>query len=367
MKSKREYFANLDMLRFLAALWVVITHYGYIGPATGVTGYGVTDSAFAASFFKYGYLGVPLFFILSGFVIAHVSANASGWKDAPQFMANRISRLMPAFWACMTISAIALAFFGLPDMVSIQTWFANLILLPQILGQPFVDGVYWTLVLEFVFYTWVFILVGFGLFHKHLLAICSVWLVISLSNILVFEIAVLELLFITYFSGAFVAGMVIWHARRNRWTMTHLMLMAYSVLSLGLGIQDLGTRTDYPEFFAAPSFSISILWAFICIGIVFLGIFLKDVPVKKSFALALGAISYPLYLLHQEFGYAVLRHATDMGLNPLFMGLVLIGFFVGLAYLVHLTLEKPIRNALIKVLDVILSIATPKQPLQPAE
>lgn len=367
MNSKREYFANLDMLRFLAALWVVITHYGYIGPATGVTGYDVTDSAFAASFFKYGYLGVPLFFILSGFVIAHVSANASGWKDAPQFMANRISRLMPAFWACMTISAIALAFFGLPDVVSIKTWSANLILLPQILGQPFVDGVYWTLVLEFVFYTWVFILIGFGLFHKHLLAICSVWLVISLANILVFEVAVLEMLFITYFSGAFVAGMVIWHARRIRWTMTHLMLMAYSVLSLGFGIQDLGTRADYPEFFAAPGFMVSILWAIICIGIVFLGVFLKDVPVKKSFALALGAISYPLYLLHQEFGYAVLRHATDMGLNPLFMGLVLISFFVGLAYLVHLTLEKPIRLALVKVLDVILSTATPKQQLQPAE
>jgi peptidoglycan/LPS O-acetylase OafA/YrhL len=141
MRSKREYFANLDMLRFLAALWVVITHYGYIGPATGVTGYGVSDISIVSVFFKYGFLGVPLFFILSGFVISHVSANSNGWKDAPQFMANRISRLMPAFWACMTISVIALMVFGLPDTLSIATWAANLILLPQILGQPFVDGV----------------------------------------------------------------------------------------------------------------------------------------------------------------------------------------------------------------------------------
>lgn len=367
MKSKREYFANLDMLRFLAALWVVITHYGYIGPATGVTGYGVTEFSIASSFFKYGYLGVPLFFILSGFVIAHVSANSSGWKDAPQFMANRISRLMPAFWASMTITAIALSLFGLPDAVSLKTWAANIILLPQILGQPFVDGVYWTLVLEFVFYTWVFALIGLGLFHRHMLTVCSVWIAISYSNILVFENAILEMVFLTYYAGAFVAGMVIWHARQNRWTMTHYVLMVYSILSLSLGIQDLGTRAEYPEYFSTPGLWTSTMWSMACIGIVFLGVFLKDIPVKKSFALALGAISYPLYLLHQEIGYAILRHTTEMGLSPLVMGLVLIGLFVGLAYLVHLTLEKPIRAILVKVLDAILSITMPKQQLQPAE
>lgn len=367
MESKRVYFANLDILRFLAALWVVITHYGYIGPATGVTGYGVTDNTFAAAFFKYGYLGVPLFFILSGFVIAHVSANSSGWKDAPQFMVNRLSRLMPAFWACMTISTFALIVFGLPETISIKTWLANLTLLPQIAGEPFVDGVYWTLVLEFVFYTWVFVLIASGVFHKHLLGICSTWIAISLCNILVFESTILELLFITYYAGAFVAGLVIWHARQHSWTITHYALMLYAVSSLSLGIQHLGTRADHAEFFAMPGFFVSTLCSVLCIGIVFIGVFLKDVPVKKSFALALGAISYPLYLLHQEAGYAVLRHSTGLEFDPLIIATLLTVFFIGLAYLVHITLEKPIRAALVRVLDIILTLITVKRPLQAAE
>lgn len=367
MRSKREYFANLDMLRFLAALWVVITHYGYIGPATGVTGYGVSDISIVSVFFKYGFLGVPLFFILSGFVISHVSANSNGWKDAPQFIANRISRLMPAFWACMTISVIALMVFGLPDTLSIATWAANLILLPQILGQPFVDGVYWTLVLEFVFYSWVFVLIGFGMFHRNLLSVCSIWLAISFLNILVLESSILEMVFLTYYSGAFVAGMVIWHARRQQWTLTHIVLMLYSVFSLSFGIQDLATRSEYPDFFAEPNLLTTTFCSFMCIAIVFLGVYLKDVPVKKSIALAFGAISYPLYLLHQEAGYAVLRLTSEIGFDPLLIASTLTLFFIGLAYLVHVTLEKPIRAALVRVLDIILSLIPAKRALQAAE
>lgn len=367
MNSKQEYFANLDMLRFLAALWVVITHYGYIGPATGVTAYSVSNNSIVSGFFKYGFLGVPLFFILSGFVITHVSVNSSGWRDAPQFMANRISRLMPAFWACMTISAIALMMIGLPDTISINTWVANIILLPHVLGQPFVDGVYWTLVLEFVFYSWVFVLIGFGVYQRNLLSVCSIWLAISLLNILVLENPIIEMVFITYYTGAFVAGIVICHARRKQWTLTHIVLMLYSVFSLSLGIQDLATRSEYPEFFAEPSLITTTFCSFMCIAIVFLGVYLKDVPVKKSLALALGAVSYPLYLLHQEMGYAVLRHSIEMGFAPLFIASSLVLFFIGLSYLVHLMMEKPIRIILVRILDIVLSLINFKRPLQAAE
>lgn len=367
MRSKREYFANLDMLRFLAALWVVITHYGYIGPSMGVTGYNLTENSVAAVFFKYGYLGVPLFFILSGFVISHVSANSTGWKDAPQFMANRISRLMPAFWACMTISAIAIMMLGFSDAVSLKIWAANLILLPQALGQPFVDGVYWTLVLEFVFYGWVFLLIGFGVFHRNFLTVCGAWLAISFANIFVLNSAIIEMVFITYYAGAFVAGMVIWHARGHGWSKQHFALLLLAAASLSLGIRDLGTQDHLANFNAAPALWVTTLCSFLCIGAVFLGVYLKDIPVKKSFALALGAISYPLYLLHQEAGYAVLRLTSEIGFDPLLVASTLTLFFIGLAYLVHVTLEKPIRAALVRILDIILSLIPSKRTLQAAE
>jgi peptidoglycan/LPS O-acetylase OafA/YrhL len=359
--KSREYYANLDMIRFLAALWVVFTHYGYIGPAKGLTGYGVPDGI-AQTFFKFGFLGVPLFFVLSGFVIAHVSTGIA----APKFLANRIARLMPAFWSCMTISAILLVLLGTQEPIGLKVWLANLILLPQALGQPFVDGVYWTLVYEFIFYAWMFALLATGLLHRHFLKICAIWLSISLISIFLIDVRIVEFVFMTYYAGAFASGLLIWHAYRNGWSKAHKLLLTLSVFSLGLGIQHLGTQGDLPNS-VPPSLLVSMICSVLCVGVVYAGVNAKDVPIKRSFAIALGAISYPLYLLHQEAGYAILRHAGEAGVPPLLSGAVLTVFFIVLAYAVHVIFEKPIRKVLIKVSDILLQLIPKKLQTIPAE
>lgn len=58
---------ELDVLRGAAAMAVVMFHYFYKGPSEGWI--GVQQSAALSAISAYGYLGVHLFFMISGYVI----------------------------------------------------------------------------------------------------------------------------------------------------------------------------------------------------------------------------------------------------------------------------------------------------------
>src|SRR2546427_494309 len=84
----------LDLLRLVAVLAVVLYHFGFWGPAAG----GMPAMPWLAPVAKYGFLGVPVFFIISGFVIAY---SAEG-RTAAGFAIARFSRIYPTFVLCMT-------------------------------------------------------------------------------------------------------------------------------------------------------------------------------------------------------------------------------------------------------------------------
>src|SRR5437763_8186172 len=103
--NSRVRFPELDLLRFLAACAVMLFHYTFRGPQI---------HAWPASFlllsqiFRYGYLGVNVFFILSGFVILLTAYE----KDALAFTIARIVRLYPAYWLCVTLTTVAIIMCG---------------------------------------------------------------------------------------------------------------------------------------------------------------------------------------------------------------------------------------------------------------
>jgi peptidoglycan/LPS O-acetylase OafA/YrhL len=70
----------LDLLRLVAVLGVVLFHYGFRGP-TGLEQTYVALPELAA-FARYGFLGMPVFFVISGFVIAY-SAEAGPRSNLP--------------------------------------------------------------------------------------------------------------------------------------------------------------------------------------------------------------------------------------------------------------------------------------------
>ncbi|MEH1816624.1 MAG: acyltransferase [Nostoc sp.] len=89
-----KHIKSLTSLRGIAALVVVIHHFSYYGlPKTGST-----LSAYS-NFFKNGYLWVDFFFILSGFIMTHVYADAFYLKvrlnDYKSYLFSRFSRIYP--------------------------------------------------------------------------------------------------------------------------------------------------------------------------------------------------------------------------------------------------------------------------------
>src|SRR3954467_13086305 len=92
---ERDRIPELDLLRFTAAAGVVLFHAtDWPAHATALT--------HASTF---GFMGVPLFFMISGFVILMTAQNRSGIE----FVNSRIARLYPSYWICVLLSAASLA------------------------------------------------------------------------------------------------------------------------------------------------------------------------------------------------------------------------------------------------------------------
>ena len=66
---------EIDLLRFVAALAVVFFHYAFRGYAADDR--SIMPYPLLAPIAKYGYLGVELFFLISGFVILMTASRGS--------------------------------------------------------------------------------------------------------------------------------------------------------------------------------------------------------------------------------------------------------------------------------------------------
>ncbi|HRE16529.1 MAG TPA: acyltransferase family protein, partial [Rhodocyclaceae bacterium] len=127
---------------------------------------------------RYGYLGVHLFFIISGFVILYSAQDAT----PRSFLASRAARLYPAFWIAATLTSIVVWVSGNPQFaVGIVDYLVNLSLFPHWFDVPYVDGAYWSLACELHFYLLVWLVLRLGLMHR-IEPLLAAWLLVSLLN-----------------------------------------------------------------------------------------------------------------------------------------------------------------------------------------
>lgn len=98
---------NLELLRFLAAIWVVLFHANGSLIARGF------DVPFG-DFFGFGGSGVDLFFVLSGFVIGLTQLRSP--KSLGSFIRARLIRIVPAYWLITLVTLVLVVALALGGM-----------------------------------------------------------------------------------------------------------------------------------------------------------------------------------------------------------------------------------------------------------
>jgi peptidoglycan/LPS O-acetylase OafA/YrhL len=150
MKSVR--LPQLDAMRGFAALLVLVTHASEnLTPFAMKYGHGDLLTQIA-HLVDAGRIGVVVFFIISGFVVAH--ALAARDASLTKFAVRRVFRLYPLY-----LLSIALVVYSngswnglLSTHADHSALLANMTMLPTVFGLEPMMGVYWTLETELVFY-----------------------------------------------------------------------------------------------------------------------------------------------------------------------------------------------------------------------
>jgi peptidoglycan/LPS O-acetylase OafA/YrhL len=104
MKISKNRFDPLDALRGIAALSVFLFH--YTAKYREFFGHFFSEKLD----FKFGFYGVSLFFIISGFVIFMTVNNV---KNTSEFIYRRSLSLYPTFWICLLITFLGVNIGGL--------------------------------------------------------------------------------------------------------------------------------------------------------------------------------------------------------------------------------------------------------------
>jgi peptidoglycan/LPS O-acetylase OafA/YrhL len=145
----RHRLAHLDGLRGLAASLVLYQHLvEYLANAAPAGAWMRLHADWLLGHLDLGKLGVVIFFALSGYIVPFSFPAA-----APRvgFVLSRVFRLYPAYWLSLAAAAWLLPTLSAANFSSGQL-LANASMVQMLLKQPDVLGVYWTLLIEVLFY-----------------------------------------------------------------------------------------------------------------------------------------------------------------------------------------------------------------------
>ncbi len=346
----KTYYTGLDVLRFIAALGVVNFHYFF-----GLAPIGMTDTLTP---FRYGNLGVQLFFIISGFVIAQSVAHTT----LKEFALGRFIRLYPLFWIICTITYIFTLVMPNGTPVHFIEYLASMTMMGDKLSSfigygGLVDAVYWTLAVELLFYVFIGLFVFFFSW-KHIRFFLWGWLILSAASFAIhidqnFAMKMLLVRHASFFIMGSALALFLEDSIKTTWCKVSdvaliLITLVYSVY--------ISSRAIPPYFVPNALDTTIVAYAnpvlfLLVILFIYLSRFLKNPKVRILCAI-IGGLTYPIYLLHQTFGNTIIRYFVD----TFFYSRTTVGIFVEilmltLAYIAYIH-DKKLRVYLKKKLFV---------------
>jgi peptidoglycan/LPS O-acetylase OafA/YrhL len=278
-----------------------------------------------------GLIPVYFFFIISGFVITLTLERV---PSAVDFAFARFSRLYPAYWASIFLTSAILLALPMPQLERTPFEIAvNLTMIQSVFNIPHVDGVYWSLYVELCFYLFVFFLRFFDVW-RYLPRILIVWAITAVGYGFFDQKlnpvpTVIVDIFVLAYAHFFIAGMVFYRVgKQGGFHPLDWVLLALCTVSAML---------RYPM-----EISLSIVGAFVVFGLVVTGHarILATQPL-----LYLGSISYSLYLIHQNIGYAIINHLDQpFWIETVIATVVAIVLSSGITYLIERPGQRVLRR-----------------------
>lgn len=317
--------SNLQALRGVAALLVVAAHIG---------GIGLSSPALFGFPFAQGVIGVDIFFVLSGFVMALKADEA--WGHGGTFLLRRAWRIYPVYWAALFLGAglyhvVMSTLRGAPPP-DIAYQIQSVFLLPAFnaSGELYPAlSVGWTLMYEMLFYVVMAVILtttprGALTLKLSIIFILMVILAQLLppgawrafaSNTLVFEFVLGSALF------------DIWKTRQIRWA----WLLPLTGISAGVWLYTF--PGDGWRFLTSGLFAFSILAA---------GLALERKKLAPKFLLLLGDASYSIYLIHIPAFFWAIPTVSAIDAPPMVRTLLLVAYAVACGVALHIAIEKPV-------------------------
>ena len=316
-QHKQHYLSVIVALRGLAALAVCMFHF--------TKGF-VNEDGSIREIFRSGWMGVEVFFVISGFVIPFSLLGSSfGFRHYFKFLKKRFLRIEPAYLASIVlivglnyIASKAPGFDGVPFSLDIPLLLEHLGYLVGFFNNTWLSPVYWTLEIEFHYY----LVIGLLLALWHLK---NKWLIVS-SIVGLLSLSLINQDVIPFFNytDIFVLGILTAFYKKDQLPKTAfiiLLVLAAAVVFQGHGIA-----------ICFLTFSTAILIAF------------YGSYGNSKVLLFLGNISYSLYLLHVPIGGKIINLSKRLDLSEASkFGVILIAlaFSVLAAWFFYKFIEKP--------------------------